>query len=279
MDFTNVYQISDERFSIEQIENYDLFIEAHSNRFKFILREKASKIIIWLEDHYFGPLESEEEYLQKIKDLFNNHLFLKANFWNSIEVLSDAPFFCLIPNDFFNPLLSENYLKAHFSSLETSDFQIKSDKIGNQNLVFGFPKKLISVFEEIYAQKEIFYSLSIINAVKYFEKDQALHNKNILVLSDTWIEAIVKNPITKDLKIEKLSTQSNSFLDVLGRIEKEGELKNLIFGEITPFSNIYKVIKQKLKALEFGTIPKGTKLSQYFEELPEQRYFTLFANH
>ena len=115
--------------------------------------------------------------------------------------------------------------------------------------------------------------------MKYFEKDQALHNKNILVLSDTWIEAIVKNPITKDLKIEKLSTQSNSFLDVLGRIEKEGELKNLIFGEITPFSNIYKVIKQKLKALEFGTIPKGTKLSQYFEELPEQRYFTLFANH
>ena len=123
MDFTNVYQISDERFSIEQIENYDLFIEAHSNRFKFILREKSSKIIIWLEDHYFGPLESEEEYLQKVKDLFNNHLFLKANFWNSIEVLSDAsPFFCLIPNDFFNPLLSENYLKAHFSSLETSDF-------------------------------------------------------------------------------------------------------------------------------------------------------------
>jgi hypothetical protein len=251
-------------------------MEVQQTRFKVLLREKTSKTIIWLEDHYLGSNNRPEALETKLKKIFTEHEFLKANFWNSINLTVDFPCFCSIPQDFYVEKSSPNYLKIQYPDLDFSEFEIETIKIKDEYLIFTVPKKTVSLFESYFPEKTIAFSNSLLNSIKYFYSHERIQNKNLLILNDEWLEAIYIEPKTGSIKAEKINLKSKSLSGFLNEIEKNGQLKTLIFGEITPFSSIYKVIKDKLKALEFGAIPRNIKLSQYFSEIPEQRYFTLF---
>lgn len=275
MSAANIFKVTDDRFSIDRIEDYDLLMEVQQTRFKFLLREKSSKTIIWLEDHYLGSNNSPETFEFKLKKIFAEHEFLKANFWNSINLTVDFPCFCSIPKDFYVEKLSQNYLKVQYPDLASVEFEIETIKIKDEYLIFSVPKKTISLFENYFPSKVVSFSNSLLNSIKYFYGHERIQNKNLLILNDEWLEAIYIEPKTGSIKTEKITLKSKNLYGFLNEIEKNGQLKTLIFGEITPFSAIYRVIKEKLKALEFGGIPRNSKLSQYFSEIPEQRYFTL----
>lgn len=277
MSSANTFKVTDDRFSIERIENYDLLMEVQQTRFKFLLREKRSKTVIWLEDHYLGSINSTETLENKIDKIFTEHEFLRANFWNSIHLIIDFPYFSTIPENFYVQDLSANYLKIQYPELDFEEFEIETFKYGTNFLIFGIPKKVISIFQNYFPNKLIGSSSNtLLNAIKYFRGHQRIQNKNLLILTDNWIEAIYLEPKTGNLKTEKISLKSKYLKSFLSEIEKNGQLDTLIYGEITPFSRIYKTIADKLKTLEFGGVPRNSKLSQYFSEIPEQRYFTLF---
>ncbi|MCP9763432.1 DUF3822 family protein [Lacihabitans soyangensis] len=275
MSAANIFKVTDDRFSIERIEDYDLLMEIQQTRFKFLLREKNSKTVIWLEDHYLGSNNSPEVLEKKLKTVFAEHEFLKANFWNSISLTIDFPCFCSIPQDFYDSKLANNYLKIQYPELIPSEFEIVNFKLNEDYLLFGIPKRTISFFQNYYPSRLIAYSNSLLNSLKYFHGHERIQNKNLLILNDEWLEAIYKEPKTGNIKTEKITLKSKNLRVFLNEIETQGQIKTLIFGEITPFSSIFRIIRDKLKALEFGGLPRNIKLSQYFSEIPEQRYFTL----
>ena len=275
MGVTNVFKITDDRFSIDRIEEYDLLIEVQQTRLKFLLRETSTKTTIWLEDHYLGTNNNPTTIEENLKYVINQHEFLKANFWNSIDVTVHFPFYGIIPKDFFSLHLSEKYLKLQYPELVVEEYQTENFPIKDDQFIFLTPKNLKKLFESYYPNKPIGFSNTFANALKYFEKHNRIQNKNLIIIYDSWMEAIYIEPKTGNLKSEAVSLKSKILPDLLIEIEKNGQLKTLIFGEITPFSTIYRLIKNKLKALEFGGIPRNCKLSQYFSEVPEQRYFTL----
>jgi hypothetical protein len=275
MAVANVFKITDERFSIERIEDYDLLIEVQQTRLKFLLRETNSKTIIWLEDHYLGASSSSSSLELKLKNIYSQHEFLKANFWNKIEITIHFPFYGVIPNAFFSRDLSEKYLKIQYPELDFEKYKIEEILVKDENFLFLIPKELISIFQNYYPTKQLRFSNTLANAIKYFETHERIQNKNLIIINDSWLEAIYIEQKTGIIKTEAVSLKSKLLVAVLSEIEKNGQLKTLIFGEITPFSSIYRLIKNRLKALEFGGIPRNCKLSQYFSEVPEQRYFTL----
>jgi hypothetical protein len=275
MSASNVFKVIDDRFSIDRIEDYDLLIEVQQTRLKFLLRETSTKTIIWLEDHYLGTNNNPSTFEENLKSVINQHEFLKANFWNSIDVTVHFPFYGVIPKDIFSPDLSEKYLKLQYPELAVEKYQTENFPIREDQFIVLIPKDLIKLFESYYPGKPIGFSNTFANALKYFEKHDRIQNKNLIIINDSWLEAIYVEPKTGHLKTIAVSLKSKILPDFLSEIEKNGQLKTLIFGEITPFSTIYRLIKNKLKALEFGGIPRNCKLSQYFSEVPEQRYFTL----
>ena len=275
MSAANIFKVTDDRFSIERIEDYDLLMEVQQTRFKFLLREKISKTVIWLEDHYLGANNNPDTLELKLKKVFSDHEFLKANFWNSINLTVDFPSFCSIPVTFYESDLSLNYLKIQYPDLNLTELEIVSLKMKEEYLLFGIPKRTISVFQDYFPNRLIVFSNSFMNSIKYFYSHERIQNKNLLILNDDWLESIYIEPKTGNIKTEKITLKSKNLKTFLNEIETNGQLKTLIFGEITPFSHTYRVIKDKLKALEFGGIPRNSKLSQYFSEIPEQRYFTL----
>lgn len=272
---SNVYKVIDDRFSIDRIEDYDLLIEVQQTRLKFLLRETSSKTTIWLEDHYLVSNYDPATFEGNLRAIINEHEFLKANFWNSIYVTVHFPFYGVIPKEFFSPDLSEKYLKLLYPELAVENYQTENLSIRVDQFIFLIPLDLKKLFLSYYPSKNIVFSNTFANALKYFEKHERIQNKNLIIINDNWIEAIYLEPKTGHLKTEAVSLKSKMLTDFLSEIEENGQLKTVIFGEITPFSSIYRLIKNKLKALEFGGIPRNCKLSQYFSEVPEQRYFTL----
>jgi len=277
MDAPNIFKVIDDRFSVERIENYDLLMEVQETRFKFLLREKISKTVVWLEDHYLGYVNSTEKLEEKLKKVFTDHEFLKANFWNSINLIIDFPCFSSIPEDFYMEELSANYLKIQYPELDFAEFEIETFKYGSEYLIFGVPQKTITIFQNYFPNKLIGCSNSLLNSIKYFHAHERIQNKNLLILDDNWLEAIYLEPKTGNLKTKKITLNSQYLKAFLNEIEKNGQLETLIYGEITPFSHIYRTISDKLTIIEFGGVPRNSKLGQYFAEIPEQRYFTLFS--
>lgn len=49
-----------------------------------------------------------------------------------------------------------------------------------------------------------------------------------------------------------------------------------LYGEITPYSEDYQLLKKFLPHLLFGKNPKKLALGDVFEDLPEHRYFSLY---
>lgn len=279
MESGNAFKITDDRFSIEKIDTYHLVLEVQQSRLKFYLKEDSSKAIIWLEDHYLDTKNSEVEFHSKIKSIFAHHEFLKANFWKSITLITDFPCFCKIPEVFFEEDLKKQYLNAHFKDIDLDDFQIQTEKIQDNIYIAGFPKKLILIFSEIYTNSEVVIKNAAINNIKNFKENPQLRNKNLLIISDMWLEAIFQNQSTSSIIYSRISLESKKIEQFLKEIVKEGQIKSIVYGEITPYSPTFKQIKHYLKAVEFGTLPKSILLSQYFSEIPEQRYFSLFVNN
>ncbi len=275
MSAANIFKVADDRFSIDRIEDYDLMMEIQQTRFKFMLREKLSKTIVWLEDHYLGTHNNLDALEAKLEKVFAEHEFLKANFWNSISFTMDFPCFCTVPQEFYFDKLCPHYLKVEFPEIDINEYEIETFKLKEEYFIFAIPKKTISIFQKYFPNKPLNFSNSFLNSIKYFHGHERIQNKNLLILNDDWLEAIYTEPKTGKIKTEKITLKSKNLRTFLTEIEKNGQLKTLIFGEITPFSAIYRLIRDRLKALEFGGIPRNCKLSQYFSEIPEQRYFTL----
>ncbi|MCP9767601.1 DUF3822 family protein [Lacihabitans sp. LS3-19] len=279
MESGNAFKITDDRFSIDKIDTYHLVLEVQQSRLKFYLKEDASNAIIWLEDHYLDTQNTKEEFLNKIKDIFSRHDFLKANFWKSITLISDFPCFCKIPEVFYDVDLTNQYLKLHFKDLITEEYQIQTEKLQQDIYIIAFPKCLITTISEIYTNADINLKNSIINNIKVFNKNPEFKSKNLLIISDMWLDVIFQNQSSSMLSHSRIALNSKNIHNFIKEIVKSGQIKSVVYGEITPYSTIYKQLKYYLKAVEFGSLPKSIKLSQYFSEVPEQRYFSLFANN
>jgi hypothetical protein len=277
MGVSNSFKIIDDRFSVDRIENYDLLMEIQQTRFKFILRDSTSKTIIWLEDYYLGPSGSISDFIEKLKEVIEDHKFLKANFWNKIAVTVDFPIHIIIPEDLFEENLLERYLKLQIPDFSSTEFEIQTAQIRQDYYIFLIPKVLRALLTNFYQGKELAISSSLYNSLRYFQSHERIQNKNILIFSDEWLQLIFVEPENGNLRTEKLPLASRSTAAFLNEIEKKGQLKSLVFGEITPFSASYRMVKNKLKALEFGGVPRNSTLSQFFAEVPEQRYFTLLS--
>jgi Protein of unknown function (DUF3822) len=279
MDTHKVFKITDDRFSVDLIDQHDLVFELNLSRFRFIIKNNHTNTVIWLEDYYLGLHNTLEKVIESVTEIIKKHEFLVANFWKSLKVLSQNPFFCTVPQELYEESQSDNYLTVLFPDLDSNLFLIEARAINNSEDYFisAFPKTLISFFETMYPQKQIDYKFSIFEVLNLFNNDKQFEAKNLFLFDDIYINTLFISTITNKLVIENLNLDSKNLNDFLLNVTTKGNANSLLFGEITPFSKNYKQISQITKAIAIGKTPLKVKLSQYFVEVTDHRYLTLFV--
>lgn len=271
-----IFKITDDRFDADQIDLYDLKIEWHDCRLKFALKNTKSNTYIWFEDYFLGSYATFENSIAAIKDIFNSHSFLKANFWNSILVLIDTPLFLKIENELFDeqiPLIE--YFKIVFPSLEPSDFKIIETQFERQRLLSGIPKVVLDFLNDTYQNKELVIKPKLAYLAEYISASNFLQSNNLLIVNDKWIDLIIPN--TAGIILKKIPLASGEVNSKIFELLESNPGKALLYGEITPFSSIYRLIHSKNEQIQIGHLPGNLLFSQYFEEVPEQRHLSLFV--
>ena len=264
---TNCFKITDERFSTDRTDFYDLIFEVQFSRFRFLIQSNDS--VIWLEDYYLGNENNLTSTSEKIKEIFLNHSFLKNPYWKSIKVISDFQVHTLLAESSYQQAKNEEYIRISYPTIRLADFEIFSDKAENHVIIFALIKSINDIFREVYPEGKFQFTSSTSVGLNYYASSEC--KDALWVISDSFVDQFYKNPKTKTLISSKTPVRSISSLNL--------PTENLkVYGEITPYSTAYEIIRERFKNVTIGETPNEDKFSVVFSEVAGQRYFTLMAS-
>lgn len=261
----NCFKITDERFLIERINQYQLILEVQFSRLRFIV--VFNNNVITLEDHFLGSDNSVPTFLEKIHTIFEEHPFLKQNQWESVKLISDFQIHTLIPIGNFNSDFRKDYIHISFPTVVLEDFDVFHVQAQNQVLVYATLKKVNDFFREYFTNLRC--SSTVAEAFLYH--NTYLDSQVLGVISDNYVDVLSKNTKTKNTITARM---------LLRDLNQSKPIKEtlLAFGEITPYGTIYNDLSELYNEVIIGETPQQYELPVQFKEVACQRYFTLLTS-
>ncbi len=256
------FKITDDRFYAERTDLYDLIFEIQFSRLRFMVRNGEQ--LLWLEDHFLGNSNDIAACLAKCSGLIEQHAFLGIRFWKSVRLVSSLQIHTLVPASVFESSKAETYLGLTHPTASFADFEVSTEPVLNQQVVTGTLRQVNRFFRDRYPALVLVSSVA--EGAKHFSllgPDQTLG-----LISDSFIDLIYLKGKNRTLTAEKSPARHlrniRAFTPAL-----------VLFGEITPFSVSYGILKDKFQTICIGDAPRQAGFSEPFQNIPAHRYFTL----
>lgn len=284
-DFRLVGKIKDERFDVEDLQNYALSIQIGNKDLQFCVTDVRSNQCLLLEDFVLEGVKTINGRIEVIKKLFESHHLLMAGFWNSIRVAMKTHKFSLVPSSHFdkdsvveylvvnseiNPKIEEVYYYRH----------IKSSAIN----VFSADKKLMAWLNDLYANKNVqivHQGSALIEGI--LRNDDHSRERMMFCLMDKGILHVVVTHQQKLLYYNQFAVRiSNDYLKYVMLVFKElglsqKETKLLVWGNISQQSPHVLLMKKYIRHISFGSRPSFLKFNFEFDQVPDHQYFDLMS--
>lgn len=278
------FEIKDDRFDTNQIADCHLLIEISRDRFRFTVHNSIHEVIMWLEDYHVFSLLNENQLIKTLKIIYQNHLFLAANYWKTIRLSVNANHFTLLPDEYYEADEAAKYLSfAAGKNLTEREqvFDFKFSRFGTV-CVFGIEKEIISWFKEMYPARKITpvpVIGTLIEGIVQDRNNNGLH----LYFEDYYVTIIyfkeAKLHFCNRFQFRTAQDMVYHVLFVMNELELQTDMPVLFYGEITSFSEGFVQLSKSLSNIKFALNPTKLRFSQYFEDLPEHRYYTLFSSY
>lgn len=278
------FEIKDDRFDTNQIAECHLLIEVSRDSFRFAVHHSEHDVIMWLEDYHIFSLLTENQLLKSLKTIYQQHMFLSANYWKTIRLTVNTNNFTLIPDEYYEANEAAKYLNfaAGKNLLEREQiFDFKHSRFGTVS-IFGVEKELIGWFREMYPARKIApvpVIGSLIEGIIQDRNNNGLH----LYFEDNYVSILY----FKDAKLyfcnrfhfRTAQDMVYHVLFVMNELDLQTDMPVTFYGEVTSFSEGYIQLSESLKNIKFALNPTKLRFSQYFDDLPEHRYYTLFSSY
>ena len=276
-------EVIDDRFGINMISNSVLLIDVFKNRLQFCVLNLQSETFLWLEDYQFSSVLGSNLFEFNLNSVYQNHHFLSANYWASIQLQVNTPIFTFVPKTIFKREDSSRYLQLLTGSQVSDKYLIYDVEIEGEEVVcvYGIEKNILNWFKNMYPAQKI----SPLPRIKTL-----LENSRLIAKSNSLHISFEENDIDVALwKSGQLMLcnryQYRTFSDFeyfLLMITNElscdnSTLEVYLYGEITPFSEMFAVIERNFTQRRFAGLTTNFKFSQFFTDLPEHRYSNLFG--
>ncbi|AFK03942.1 hypothetical protein Emtol_2807 [Emticicia oligotrophica DSM 17448] len=284
LNITPSFEIKDDRFDTNQIADCHLLIEVSRDRFRFTVYNSIYDLVMWLEDYHVFSLLNENQLLKTLKNVYQNHQFLAANYWKTIRLSVNANHFTLIPEEYYESNEAAKYLNFAAGRNISEKEQIIDFRFSRFGAVciFGIEKETITWFKEMYPARKIDpipVIGTLIEGIVEDKNNQGLH----IYFEDYYITIIY----FKDSKLHfcnrfHFRTSQDMVYHVLFVMNELGlqtDTPVIFYGEITSFSDRYIQLGQSLSNIKFALNPSKIRFSQYFSDLPEHRYYSLFSSY
>lgn len=240
-----IFTIQDDRFQVEQLAAKSLLLVCMEEEIQLGVYNHQTEKLEWLEVYAASvPLNVLKE----------EHLFLKADFWKGIHVVIQTKEKSLLPKEYATVLPEEWKEKSYFLEVDSQ-----------KKLAFNVPENLLEFLKKTYENSPVTlypadaFFLQLSDALYLgFEKDLV----HVSFLENGELKQVGCLPF--EILHEQIAAQFDS-------------IKVCLYGNITNYSPAYVSLKFSQKQTVFcGILDQSSKLTQYFWNVPQHRYFILF---
>jgi hypothetical protein len=277
-----IFEVKDDRFEVGQIANCHLLIEVGKERFRFAIQHEKNDMFMWMEDYQIMSVLNENQLLQTLQRIYDQHHFLAANYWKSVSLSINSNYFTFIPEEIFRREDSSKYINFAAGSQINEDHYIYDFKHQTINAfnVFGVEKKLINWFKEMYTVKKItpvHLISTLIECIRQLPSPDGMHvhfeEESLIVVYSKY------NALQFCNRFNYRTPQDAAYhvLFVINQLSLNTTTPLTLYGEITPFSEAYALIFKTMTSISFGAMPENLNFSYFFQDMPEHRYCSLFS--
>lgn len=279
---TPIYEIKDDRFEIGQIASCHLLIEITKDRFRFAVYHTQHEMFMWLEDYQIITFLDENQLLETLKLIYNEHHFLAANYWKSIHLSINSEYFTLIPQEIFKKDEAAKYLNFAAGTVTTESHQLFDFLHPTLEAfnVYGIEKRLVNWFKEMYPVKKIVPVHLISAFIEAIQREENPNGYHVYFEEGSVVTLYFeKKKLHFCNRFNYRTSQDLAYhvLFVANQLNLKPSLPVFLYGEITTFSEAYTLLSTSFDNIRFAELPSQLKFSYFFEEIPEHRYYGLFS--
>jgi hypothetical protein len=279
-----IRKIKDEKFDEENLHQYALLIQLGARDFQACVVDESNRVLL-LEDYVFNDVNSPEQQVLIIRDLYDNHPLLMAGFWKSVTFSIKSNKFVQVPAQLFVESSAAEYLKFN-AQLEPDKDQILFCK--NKHLdsitVYVAPKPLYEWLTSMYKNASLRFihqSSALIEGVLSISsrsKATPLYlyvdrfKMHILAAKDGQLIYYNQFPIKHFADYVKYIML---VLTALGMDQQTSQV--IMWGYIGKNSPHYHEFIKYIRNVSFGDRPPHLTFGYMFDELQEHHFFDLYS--
>ncbi len=280
-------KIKDQKFDIDKISDYGLFIQVSDQDFEFCVIDIKENKCLLVESFDINTVFNTQQLLQQLELLYDDHHLLKVGFWHSITVGIKNNKFSLIPRSLFDNNNIEHYLRLNCSLDKSKEiFLYKDQKSIEAVNIFSVEGKIVEWFQSQYPNRKI----EIVHeSSPFIEGVLSVHNhenqKSIYIdVERNHIQILVFQDRNLDYSnVFEYSTAEDLtyyVMFVFNELKLNPETTpTTMWGHVDYDSEAYQKLFTYIKHLEIGERPQNLKFGYVFDEIEEQKYFSLFNLH
>ena len=287
LNYKLIKKIKDERFDVEHINQYTLLIHVGARDLQVGVVDNVENRMLLLEDFVFPSLSSQNELLEVLAQLYDEHALLKANFWKSIKISIKNNKFVQVPAALFVPESQTDYLRFNARLDEEREYvHAVANKHSQAATVFAFPRDLKDWFIEVYPNGNLIFLhqsavlIEGVTRVSEHRKDNPLYifvdRFKLHILSAKQGKLIYYNQFV----IKQFSEYIKYIMLVMKTLNLSQETSQIVlWGYIGKNSPHYNEFYKYINNVIFGYRPKHLKFGYMFDEVQDHHFFDLYNMH
>jgi hypothetical protein len=283
LNYKLIKKIKDERFDEEALHHYTLLVHLGARDLQILVLHDNSVLLI--EDYVFPALNSNQDLLYVLDQVYDAHALLKAGFWKTIKISIKNNKFVQVPKALFVPGSVAEYLKfnAHVDP-EIEDVLYTENEKAEAFTVFAIHKDLRAWLHNVYPNNPprfLHQSSSLIEGVMHVAANQP--DGPLYIYVDRFKLHIVSTANGKLLYynqfvIKQFSDYIKYIMLVMKSLNMDQRTSQVVlWGYIGKNSPHYHEFYKYINNVVFGERPSYLQFSYLFDELQDHHFFDLYS--
>ncbi|MFM7856007.1 MAG: DUF3822 family protein [Flammeovirgaceae bacterium] len=280
-----IKKVKDDRFDEENLHQYALLIQLGARDFQVAVVADSDQRLLFLEDYVLNELQSHDELLALLKNLFEAHEVLQAGFWKQVKVSVKNLKFVQVPTALFDTSMAPEYLKFN-ASIDAANEQVlicNSPSLGITT-AFAVQKSILQWLTSVYQNTQltiVHQSSALIEG--FCAADQKNEEHPILLYIDRFKMHIcyVENGNLKyynQFVIHQFSDYVKYIMLVMKTMNLNQQTSKVhLWGYIGKNSPHYHEFIKYVRNVVFGQRPEHLAFGYLFDDVQEHQYFDLYA--
>jgi hypothetical protein len=283
MQYEQVFAIQSDKFDVNLLDSYSLYLYINENTFKLVVIDTASPSVLVIEHYKINTIDILVQQ-QALSELYQQHAWLSAGFWKDIKVCVNSPYFVLVPNYLFDENEKEKYLffTKQISTEKEIVFHYRHTQLPIVN-IFSLPKIWWNWFQQAHPHKNIVplhSTCSLIEGGSIYESSQdkrlhlyisaqnvtftAFEGKNLLFCNQFSYKGEIDFVYYTLLVLESLKMDKNIH-------------KVIVWGDLPENDKLILTLKRQIHQITLGEKPKDLFFSYQFDEIPSHNGFDMYC--